>query len=129
MVKKQSVIVVKETATGLVTVGGKQVKGFLDFIRTQGVIGLAVGLILGGATTVLVKSLIDNVIMPPIGLALGSADGLKGLTWTIGSAGGDPVIISYGVFLNDMVNFIVIALVVYVVFHSLGLTKLDKKKE
>lgn len=129
MVKKQSVIVVKETASGLVTVGGNQVKGFLDFIRTQGVIGLAVGLILGGATTVLVKSLIDNVIMPPIGLALGSADGLKGLTWTIGSAGGDPVIISYGVFLNDMVNFIVIALVVYVVFHSLGLTKLDKKKE
>ncbi len=128
MAKKQPVIVVKESASGLVTVGGKQVKGFLDFIRTQGVIGLAVGLILGGATTLLVKSLIDNVIMPPIGLALGSADGLKGLTWTIGSAGGDPAIISYGVFLNDLVNFIVIALVVYVVFHALGLTKLDKKK-
>jgi large conductance mechanosensitive channel len=128
MAKKQPVVVVKETATGLVTVGGKQVKGFLDFIRTQGVIGLAVGLILGGATTVLVTSLINNIIMPPIGLALGSADGLKGLTWTIGSAGGSPAVISYGVFLNDLVNFIVIALVVYVVFHSLGLTKLDKKK-
>ena len=129
MVKKQSVIIVKETASGLVMVGGNQVKGFLDFIRTQGVIGLAVGLILGGATTVLVKSLIDNLVMPPIGMALGSADGLRGLTWTIGSAGGEPVAISYGVFLNDMVTFIVIALVVYVVFHALGLTKLDKKKE
>lgn len=128
MTKKQPVVVVKETATGLVTVGGKQVKGFLDFIRTQGVIGLAVGLILGGATTVLVQSLINNVVMPPIGLALGSADGLKGLTWTIGTAGGEPAVISYGAFLNDLVNFIVIALVVYIVFHSLGLTKLDKKK-
>jgi large conductance mechanosensitive channel len=128
MAKKETVLIVKESASGLVTVGGKQVKGFLDFIRTQGVIGLAVGLILGGATTVLVTSLINNVIMPPIGLALGSADGLRGLFWTIGSASGDPVVISYGVFLNDLVNFIVIALVVYFVFHALGLTKLDKKK-
>jgi large conductance mechanosensitive channel len=129
MTKKEPVIVVKESTSGLVTVGGKQVKGFLDFIRTQGVVGLAVGLILGGATTLVVKSLIDNIIMPPIGLALGSADGLKGLTWTIGSTGGEPAIISYGVFLNDLVNFIVIALVVYIVFHALGLTKLDKKKD
>jgi len=128
MAKKETVLIVKESASGLVTVGGKQVKGFLDFIRTQGVIGLAVGLILGGATTVLVTSLINNVIMPPIGLALGSADGLRGLFWTIGSTGGNPAVISYGAFLNDLVNFIVIALVVYFVFHALGLTKLDKKK-
>jgi len=123
------VVRVIDPAKTLVTVGGTQVKGFLDFIRTQGVIGLAVGLILGGAVTVLVKSLIDNVIMPPIGLALGSADGLKGLTWTIGEASGDPAVISYGIFLNDFVNFLVIALVVYIVFHALGLTKLDKKKD
>ena len=119
----------KEKAAGFVTVGGKQVKGFADFIRTQGVVGLAVGLLLGTAVTVLVKSLIDNVIMPPIGLLLGSGDGLKGLTWTIGKAGNDPAVIQYGTFLNDLINFMLIALVVYVVFHSLGLTKLDKKKE
>lgn len=114
----------------LVTVGGKQVKGFLDFIRTQGVVGLAVGLVLGGAVSILVKSLVDNVVMPPIGLLLGSADGLKGLTWTIGTNGeGQPAIIHYGVFLNDFINFIVIALVIYLVFNLLGLTKLDKKKE
>jgi len=117
-------------AQALVTVGGTQVRGFLDFIRTQGVVGLAVGLVLGGAVTILVKSLVDNVILPPIGLLLGSGDGLKGLTWTIGEGnGGDPAIIYYGTFLNDLVNFIVIALVVYLVFHMLGLTKLDKKKE
>lgn len=122
-------VVVREKAVGLVTVGGKQVTGFLDFLRSQGVVGLAVALLLGGAASILVKSLIDNVIMPPIGLALGSADGIKGLTYTIGRAGNDPAVISYGIFLNDLINFIVIALVVYVVFHSLGLTKIDKKKD
>ena len=114
----------------LVTVGGKQVKGFLDFIRTQGVVGLAVGLVLGGAVSIVVKSLVDNVVMPPIGLLLGSGDGLKGLSWTIGEGnGGDPAVIQYGIFLNDVFNFLVIALVIYFVFHLLGLTKLDKKKD
>jgi len=124
---RQSELTQRSTSP-LVTVSGKQVKGFVDFLRTQGVVGLAIGLILGGAVTLLVKSLIDNVIMPPIGLLLGSADGLKGLTWTIGRASDEPAILYYGVFLNDLINFLIIALVVYIVFHSLGLTKLDKKK-
>ncbi len=114
----------------LVRIGENQVKGFLDFIRTQGVVGLAVGLVLGGAVSVLVKSLVDNVILPPIGLLLGSSDGLNGLFWTIGKThDGLPATLHYGTFLNDFLNFIIIALVVYVVFHLLGLTKLDKKKE
>jgi large conductance mechanosensitive channel len=117
-------------AQALVTVSGGQVKGFLDFIRTQGVIGLAIGLVLGGAVGIVVKSLVDNVVMPPIGLLLGSGDGLKGLSWTIGEGdGGVPAIIHYGTFLNDVINFLVIALVIYFVFHLLGLTKLDKKKD
>lgn len=127
VIKEKKVIV--EKASVLATVSGKQVKGFTDFIRTQGVVGLAVGLLLGTAISLLVKSLIDNVIMPPIGLLLGSGDGLKGLTWTIGKAGNDPAVINYGTFINDLINFLLIALVVYVIFHSLGLTKLDKKKE
>ncbi len=127
-VVKEKKVIIRERATGLATIGGQQVRGFMDFIRTQGVVGLAVGLLLGTAVSVLTKSLIDNVIMPPIGLLLGSGDGLKGLMWTIGQADGEPVVLKYGVFLNDFVNFLVIALVVYVVFHSLGLTKLDKKK-
>lgn len=120
----------KNPLNKVVVIGETGAKGFLDFIRTQGVIGLAVGLILGGAVTILVKSLVDNVILPPIGLLLGSGDGLKGLTWTIGKGnGGDPAVIYYGTFLNDFVNFIIIALVVYLVFQMLGLTKLDKKKD
>lgn len=114
----------------VVAVGNTGLTGFLDFIRTQGVVGLAVGLVLGTAVGALVKSLVDNVVMPPIGLLLGSGDGLKGLSWTIGAGSdGDPAVIYYGTFVNDFINFLIIALVVYLVFNLLGLTKLDKKKE
>lgn len=114
----------------IVEVGESQLKGFIDFIRLQGVIGLAVGLILGGAASVLVKSLIDNVVMPPVGLLLGSAEGLKGLSITLGeTAEGLPATLKYGIFINDLVNFIIIALVVYVTVKILKADKLDKKKD
>ncbi|PKL31408.1 hypothetical protein CVV43_02780 [Candidatus Saccharibacteria bacterium HGW-Saccharibacteria-1] len=104
-------------------------RGFVDFIRTQGVVGLAVGLVLGGAISVLVKSLVDNVVMPPLGLVLGSAEGLKGLSLTIGKTGaGQVVALRYGIFLNDFINFMVIALVVYFVVKLLKFDQFDKKK-
>lgn len=110
-------------------VGKTQLRGFVDFIRTQGVVGLAVGLVLGGAVSILVKSLVDNVVMPPLGLVLGSAEGLKGLAWTIGTTGsGQVVTLRYGIFLNDFINFIVIALVVYFIVKLLRFDQFDKKK-
>lgn len=125
--------ITKETVTNplnkIVSVGRGGLGGFVDFIRTQGVVGLAVGLVLGTAVGTLVKSLVDNVVMPPIGLLLGSGDGLKGLFVTIGKgSAGDPAVIYYGTFLNDLINFLIIALVIYFIFNLLGLTKLDKKK-
>ena len=103
--------------------------GFIEFIRTQGVVGLAVGLVLGGAVTIVAKSLIDNVVMPPLGFILGSAEGIKGLTINLGkTSAGKDAILHYGVFLNDLINFIVIAIIVYLVVHILGFDKLDKKK-
>lgn len=117
-------------AAAIKRTGARQVNGFTEFIRTQGVIGLGVGLVLGGAITVMVKSLIDNVVMPPIGLLLGSSEGLKGLSTTIGrTANGQGAVLHYGIFLNDLINFLVIALVIYIVVHILGLDKLDKAKE
>jgi large-conductance mechanosensitive channel len=60
---------------------------------------------------------------------LGSADGLKGVGWVIGQQDGKEVIIHYGSFLNDLINFLVVALVVYFVVHLLGIDKkFDKKK-
>lgn len=96
---------------------------FIDFVRTQGVVGLAVGLILGGAVSELVKSIIDNLVNPILGLILGSVDGLKAASFAIGSA-----TVTYGAFLNTLINFLVIAFVVYYGVKKLGLDKLDKPK-
>jgi len=131
-IKKEVVKSVEKAEVGsklVAKVGKTQLKGFVDFIRTQGVVGLAVGLVLGGAVSILVKSLVDNVVMPPLGLVLGSAEGLKGLVWTIGQThGGQVVSLRYGVFLNDFINFIVIALVVYFIVKLLKFDQFDKKK-
>jgi large conductance mechanosensitive channel len=132
-IKKTKIVNVAKKANiapkKIAKVGESQMKDFLDFIRTQGVVGLAVGLVLGGATSILVKSLIDNVVMPPLGLLLGSSEGLKGLEWTIGTEGGKQAVIQYGIFLNDLINFLVIALVIYFIIHLLKLDKIDKPKK
>lgn len=126
-VEKRKPIALRSEA--LKTHSTKFVGGFMEFVRTQGVVGLAVGLVLGGAVTVVVKSLVDNVVMPPLGFILGSAEGLKGLQLNIGkTSAGQDAILHYGVFLNDLINFVVIAVVIYLIVHILGFDKLDKKK-
>lgn len=126
---KKKVEPVEVTPQVIAKVGTSQLKAFVDFIRTQGVVGLAVGLVLGGSVSVMVKSLVDNVVMPPLGFILGSAEGIKGLSLNIGkTSAGQDVIIRYGVFLNDFINFLVIAWVVYLIVHLLKIEKLDKKK-
>lgn len=129
-VAKPKIVKVAQKVKPVAKVGGSQIKSFLDFIRTQGVVGLAVGLVLGGAVSVLVKSLVDNVVMPPLGLLLGSAEGIKGLTVTLGkTSSGQTAVLKYGVFLNDFINFLVIAAVIYLIVQLLGFGKLDKKKD
>ncbi len=99
-------------------------KGFLDFVREQGVVGLAVGFILGGAVSDLVKSLIDNIINPILGIVLNQADGLASAQlYVFGSY------IKYGALISTLINFAVVAAVVYFGVKKLGLDKLDKKKE
>ena len=98
-------------------------KGFLDFIREQGVVGLAVGFILGGAVSKVVAALVADIINPVLGVALGAAGGLKTASFSIGSAQ-----ILYGDLIGVTIDFLVIALVVYFGVKMLGLDKLDKPK-
>ncbi len=129
MTKKLQTKAIKTRTMLLKDHGAKHLGGFMEFVRTQGVVGLAVGLVLGGAVTIVVKSLIDNVVMPPLGFVLGSAEGLKGLSLNMGkTAAGEDAVLHYGVFLNDLINFVVIAIVIYLVVHILGFDKVDKKK-
>lgn len=98
-------------------------KGFLDFIREQGVVGLAVGFILGGAVSKVVASLVKDVVNPILGIALGAVDGLE--TASIKIAGAEVL---YGSFLGSVIDFTVIAAVVYFGVKMIGLDRLDKKK-
>lgn len=99
-------------------------KNFMEFIRTQGVVGLAVGLILGGAVSEVVKSILEDLVNPIIGLVLNTTEGLKEATFTIAGA-----TVRYGDFISTLINFIVICLVVYFGVKKLGLDKLDKKTD
>ncbi len=96
---------------------------FLNFIREQGVVGLAIGFILGGAVSELVKSLINDIINPLLGLVLGQVAGLKTASFSFLGA-----TVAWGSFTTVLINFIIIAAVVYYGFKALGLEKLDRKK-
>lgn len=98
-------------------------KGFIGFIREQGVVGLAVGFILGGAVSKVVSALVTDIVNPILGVALGAAGDLKTATFNIGQ-----VQIMYGDFISIVIDFLVIALVVYFGVKIIGLDKLDKSK-
>lgn len=103
-------------------------KEFKAFALRGNVLDLAVGIIIGGAFGTIVKSLVDDVIMPPIGLALGNVDfanlflllkpGLKApapyATVADAQAAG-AVTINYGNFVNNVVTFIIVAFVVFLI--------------
>jgi len=98
-------------------------KGFLNFVREQGVVGLAVGFILGGAVSKVVSSIVTDLLNPLIGLLLGKVGNLNEAFIQIGESQ-----LMWGKFISTTIDFIVIALVVYFGVKLLKLDKLDKKK-
>ena len=99
-------------------------KDFKDFIARGNVIDLAVAVIIGVAFGKIVTSLVDGIIMPPIGYLLGKVD-FANLFLVLDHAKGDPVsladakakaipVIAYGAFINDVINFLIIAFVVFI---------------
>jgi large conductance mechanosensitive channel len=99
-----------------------QMFGFLNFVREQGVVGLAVGFILGGAVSKTVSSLVENVINPLVGLALGKVN-LAEKMISVGTAN-----LKYGAFISSIIDFLIVAAVIYFGVKWIGLDKLDKKK-
>ena len=98
-------------------------KEFKDFVMRGNVLDLAIAVIIGGAFGAIVTSLISDVLMPPIGLALGHVDfkdlfaSLNGQSYpslAAAKAAGAPVI-AYGQFINTITNFLVIAFVVFMI--------------
>ena len=103
-------------------------KEFKEFIARGNVIDLAVAVIIGAAFGKIVTSLVEGIIMPPIGLALGKADfsnlfidlsGQRPVSLADAQLKGLPVI-AYGVLINDIVNFLIIAFVVFLVIKAVN---------
>jgi large conductance mechanosensitive channel len=96
---------------------------FRDFIAGGNVVDLAVGVLIGGAFGKLISSLVDNVIMPVVGLFLGGAD-FSSLKIILKAA--DPitksaeVAVSYGVFINTVVQFLILMAVVFAMVKSIN---------
>jgi len=89
---------------------------FRAFLLKTNALALAIGVIIGGALGTVVSSLVNDIIMPPVGLVLGGVD-FAAQKWVLKpAAGGDPateVAIRYGSFINAIIAFVVIALVVW----------------
>jgi large conductance mechanosensitive channel len=112
---------------------------FKKFAMRGNVVDMAVGIIIGGAFGTIVKSLVADVIMPPIGLLLGGVD-FSDLFVTLkdGAAAGPyatlasaqeagAVIIGYGVFINSVISFLIVAFAVFLLIKSIN--KLQKEEE
>lgn len=105
-------------------------KEFKEFIARGNVVDLAVAVIIGAAFGKIITSLVEGVIMPPIGLLLGKAD-FSNLFIDISNASPPPVsladaqlrglaVIAYGRFINDIINFLIIAFVIFLVVKAVN---------
>ena len=106
----------------------KHVNGFLDFIRTQGVIGLAIGLAVGVAASDTVKKIVEGFINPVVQFIVGSQDKLASASWTF-EAWGRSATFAWGAALSSLITLIATALVIYWLVNIFRLDKLDKKKD
>ncbi|MGB4761854.1 MAG: MscL family protein [Candidatus Saccharimonas sp.] len=101
--------------------------GFVNFIREQGVIGLAVGLAIGAAAGDTVKKLVEGFINPIVQFLVGSQDRLASSVWQF-ELWGRTADFAWGAFVSSAITLIATALVIYLIVHYAKLDKLDKKK-
>lgn len=127
--ERKKIIHTREVTMNLPVVRApKWLQGFVDFIREQGVVGIAVGLIVGLGAKTLVDSFVINFINPLIGFAAGGTV-LSAKYVCLNYEGTECSIkIGYGKFLNDLISFLIIVFIVYFVVKILKLEKLDKKE-
>ena len=106
---------------------------FREFAMRGNVIDLAVGVVIGGAFGKIVTSLVENIIMPPIGLLLGGVD-FSDIGWTlreatVNAAGEEvpAVVVGVGSFINTIIQFIIIAFAIFMVIKAIN--RIHKKPE
>ena len=90
----------------------KFIEEFKEFISKGNVLDLAIGVVIGGAFTAIVNSLVNDVIMPVVGIILGGVD-FSGLSLQIGAAS-----LAYGNFIQAVINFLLVALVLFTIVKA-----------
>jgi large conductance mechanosensitive channel len=103
-------------------------KEFKEFAMKGNVVDMAVGIIIGGAFGKIVSSFVNDVIMPPIGLMTGGVD-FANLSVVLKEATADAeaVTINYGMFINNVLDFVIVAFAIFIVIKQMN--KLKKKEE
>lgn len=105
----------------------KHLNGFMDFVREQGVVGLAIGLAVGTQAAILVRDVVSSIIDPIIGLIIGNSDGLQAAKWDV-TVFGREATFAFGQLMYSIIVFAAVCAVIYLVVRSLKLDQLDKKK-
>lgn len=102
----------------------KVLKEFQEFAIRGNVVDLAVGLIIGAAFNKIVSSLVNDIIMPPIGLLVGNVD-FTDLAWVLKekAAETEAVAINYGLFINTILDFVIVAFAVFLVIRQINRMK------
>lgn len=108
--------------------GAKHANGFIEFIRTQGVVGLAVGLAIGTAAGDTVKKLVEGFISPIVQFIVGSQAGLEAAVVHV-SLFGRSADFKWGAFVSSAITLIATAFVIYLIIHFAKLDRIDKKKD
>jgi large conductance mechanosensitive channel len=104
------------------------IKEFKEFATKGDAVDMAVGLVIGASFSKIVTSLVGDVIMPPIGLLLGGVD-FKHLKVTLkaATANAPAVTLNYGMFLNTVIDFIIVAFCIFMVIKAINHLKREKK--
>lgn len=119
--KKDKKIIEKINKDELKNKGGKFVNEFKDFIAKGNVLDLAVGVVIGSAFGKIVSSIVDDIIMPLVGIVIGGVD-FSGLSAKIGNA-----TITYGNFIQNVIDFLIIALCIFIFIKIIS--KFNRKQE
>lgn len=115
------------------------IKEFKEFVLRGNVVDMAVGIIIGAAFSTIVRSLVDDIVMPPIGLILGGVDFSD--FFVLLKTGSPPppyvsladaqaagaVTVNYGVFFNNVISFLIVAIVIFLLIRSLNSLKREEE--
>ncbi len=104
------------------------IKEFKEFALKGNMIDMAIGIVIGGAFGTVIKSLVDNIIMPPIGYLMGKVD-FSAMSAKLPVPDGTPVEVKYGLFINALIGLFIVAAALFVVVKMMNTLRQQFEKD